>query len=379
MQRQPIGQAAAAENRTFGRRKIAPRACVLDKPHLQKLLCETLEEAGFVARRLERDGDVAALLAEYQPDLFLVGLSSGGIEAAQLLEVLAALGFTGRILVVGEPASLMTKSVQQLGSELGLGMLPVLSTPFSEKGLRIALADFLPRDGAVKPLVDVAEALHSGWLELWYQPKVDLRSLSLCGAEALIRMRHPSWGLVEPAAFLPDENDPHFLALSEFVVARAADDWHYFLDHYGPVELAINLPVSFFEGWQAASRLISRMPDHPAFQGVIVEINGIDVIQNGAAAVKVADKLRFHNIAVALDDVGPEWPGLLQLERFPFSEIKVDRSVVAGCADDRLNQVICRRILEFAADVGARTVAEGVETRADFIATRELGFDTIQG
>ena len=129
-------------------------------------------------------------------------------------------------------------------------------------------------------------------------------------------MRHPSWGLVEPAAFLPDENDPHFLALSEFVVARAADDWHYFLDQYGPVELAINLPVSFFEGWQAASRLISRMPDHPAFQGVIVEINGVDVIQNGAAAVKVADKLRFHNIAVALDDVGPEWPGLLQLDAF---------------------------------------------------------------
>jgi EAL domain-containing protein (putative c-di-GMP-specific phosphodiesterase class I) len=57
----------------------------------------------------------------------------------------------------------------------------------------------------------------------------------------------------------------------------------------------------------------------------------------------------------------------------------VDRSLVAGCADDRLRQSVCRRILEFADRVGVRTVAEGVETRSDFITARELGFDVVQG
>jgi EAL domain-containing protein len=70
---------------------------------------------------------------------------------------------------------------------------------------------------------------------------------------------------------------------------------------------------------------------------------------------------------------------LLEIGDFPFAEIKVDRQFVAGCADDRLKQSVCRRILELADSLGARTVAEGVETRADFVAARELGFDLIQG
>jgi EAL domain-containing protein (putative c-di-GMP-specific phosphodiesterase class I) len=63
----------------------------------------------------------------------------------------------------------------------------------------------------------------------------------------------------------------------------------------------------------------------------------------------------------------------------PFVEIKVDRKFVTGCADDRLKQTVCRQILDLADGYGARTVAEGVETKADFIAVREMGFDQVQG
>ena len=69
----------------------------------------------------------------------------------------------------------------------------------------------------------------------------------------------------------------------------------------------------------------------------------------------------------------------MELEDFPFVEIKIDRKFVSGFADDRLKQVVCRRILELADGFGARTVAVGVETRADFLTARELGFELIQG
>jgi EAL domain-containing protein (putative c-di-GMP-specific phosphodiesterase class I) len=363
----------------FGLRKIAPRACIADKPHLQEFFCEALEDLGFVTHKFERHASIAGILGEYQPDVFVLGLSVGGIDAAQALEALSAGQYHGRVLIVGAPASLMAKAVQNLGAELGLNMLPLLATPFSHDALRAVLSDLLPREAPPKPIVDVAEALHSNWLELWYQPKIDIRSLTLCGAEALIRLRHPTWGVVQPAAFLPDEHDPHFLALSDFVLSQAVRDWHSFLNDYGHVELAINLPVSFFSHAHAIERLMQRMPKHPAFQGAIVEINGADIIDNMAAAISAAGTLRFHNIAVSVDDLGADWPGLLQCDPFPFTEIKVDRDLVSGCADDRLKQVVCRRILEFADSVGARTVAEGVENRADFVTVRELGFDMVQG
>ena len=121
------------------------------------------------------------------------------------------------------------------------------------------------------------------------------------------------------------------------------------------------------------------MPDHPAFEGLIVEIDGADVVANLELVKAVAKRLRFHNIAISIDDRGMEWSSLVGLHDFPFVEIKVDRTLVAGCADDRLKQTACRWIVDLANGYGVRTVAEGVETRADFLTVREMGFDLAQG
>lgn len=96
-------------------------------------------------------------------------------------------------------------------------------------------------------------------------------------------------------------------------------------------------------------------------------------------AKAVARQLRFHNISISIDDLGAEWPSLMGLQDFPFVEFKVDRKFVTGCADAPLKKTVCRRILELADGYGVRTVAEGVETTADFLAAREIGFDLVQG
>jgi EAL domain-containing protein (putative c-di-GMP-specific phosphodiesterase class I) len=157
------------------------------------------------------------------------------------------------------------------------------------------------------------------------------------------------------------------------------DDWRNFVTEYGHVEIAVNLPIAFLKHPAAIENLARQMPNHPAFAGLIVELDGSEIIRNLSLAKSVAQQLRVLNIGVAIDDLGADWPLLMELDNFPFVEIKVDRDFVSGFADDRLKQVVCRRILELADGFGARTVAEGVETRADFLAARELGFDLIQG
>jgi EAL domain-containing protein (putative c-di-GMP-specific phosphodiesterase class I)/CheY-like chemotaxis protein len=365
---------------TFGRRKVAPRACVADsKPHIRNFLREALEEFGFITCECEQTENMSAIVADQRPDLFVMGLSAGGIAANGMLELLEQMKFEGKVLVFGPQISPMVTAILSIGEQLGLAMLPLLPTPFCDNDLRDRVLPLLPIEAPPNPPVDVAEAIHANWLELWYQPKIELRSLTLSGAEALIRLRHPTWGTLPPAYFIPDDADPHFGALSTFVTARAIKDWRYFVTEYGHVELAINLPVAFFDQPTAVENLASQMPDHPAFQGLIVELNGSDLIRHLPIAEKAARQLRMHNIGVSVDDLGTEWPLLMELNDFPFVEIKVDRNFVAGCADDRLKQSVCRRILELADGFGARTVAKGVETRADFLAVRELGFDLIQG
>jgi EAL domain-containing protein (putative c-di-GMP-specific phosphodiesterase class I) len=273
----------------------------------------------------------------------------------------------------------MVKAVRQIGDEYGIAMLPSLQTPFGAASLRASIAELLPAEPAPSPAVDVAEALKAGWLELWYQQKINTRSLAPDGAEALVRMRHPAWGIVPPAYFIPDDKDPHFRALSEFVVGRAIEDWRYLLESQGPVDLSINLPVSFFGDAAAVRDLCRAMPAHPAFGGLVIEIDSSEVIAHPDFAVDAAKRLRLHNIALAIDNVGAEWPYLLELRSFPFAELKVDQQYINGCANDRLKQTVCRRIVELARDNGARAIAQGVETRADFLAAHDMGFDLVQG
>jgi EAL domain-containing protein (putative c-di-GMP-specific phosphodiesterase class I) len=208
---------------------------------------------------------------------------------------------------------------------------------------------------------------------------VDAKKLILRGAEALIRMRHPSCGVVEPAYFIPDSGDPHFQQLSEFVISRAIADWRYFLTEYGNIDISINLPVSFLQNPAALAYLYQHLPDHRAFGGLLIEINGTELIRNLPVALAVAREGRFRKVAISIDDLGAECCSLVGLQNFPFVEMKIDQQFVSGCADDRLKRAICRQIRELADSYGARTVAAGVETRGDYITVRELGFDLIQG
>jgi hypothetical protein len=121
---------------TFGRRKVAPRVCVAEtKPHIRRFLREALEELGFITCECTQIGDLNAVLGGLLiPDLVLIGLSAGGIEAAALLQALAVRAFNGKILVLGPGDSLMVAAVQELGERLGMQMLPPLATPFDGAG-----------------------------------------------------------------------------------------------------------------------------------------------------------------------------------------------------------------------------------------------------
>jgi EAL domain-containing protein (putative c-di-GMP-specific phosphodiesterase class I)/CheY-like chemotaxis protein len=365
---------------TFGRRKVAPRVCIADgKPHIRKFLGEALEELGFITCECAQVGELSAAIdGQIMPDLVLVGFSAGGMEAATMLEALAATAFDGKVLLVGPRDSLMLAAVQELGEQLGLAMLPTLATPFDSRGLGNSVATLLPMEMPPSPVIDAAEALSKGWLELWYQPKFNTHTLELCGVEALIRVRHPTWGIIPPAYFLPDKEDPYLRVLSVFIIGRAVDDWRTFIQHRN-IEISVNLPINFFQDPESVATLFRQMPGHPAFEGLIIEIDAADVIRNLDLAKATARQLRFSNIAISLDDLGSDWPSLVGLQDFPFVEIKVDRQFIAGCADDRLKQTVCRQIIDLANGFGSRTVAEGVETRADFFTAREMDFDLVQG
>jgi EAL domain-containing protein (putative c-di-GMP-specific phosphodiesterase class I) len=338
-----------------------------------------LEDLGFITSECSGAGELQTVLVTELPDLILLGIAADGIEPGHFLEVLVREAFEGKVLAVGARDSIIVKAVQQVGEEYGLAMLPPLTTPFAAETLRERVAMLLPDEPAPSPAVHVGEALHAGWLELWYQSKIDARSLVRCGAEALVRMRHPTWGVVPPAYFIPDSDDPHFRDLSEFVIERALQDWHYLLERQSAVDLSINLPAPYLKEPQAVRDLCRRMPVHPAFGGLTIEIASNEAIVELDFLAEIAREMSFHNIGLSIDNLGANWPELMGLDKIPFIKLKADRHFVTGCGSDRLKRTVCRHIVELAQGYGARAAAEGVESRADLVAASELGFDLVQG
>jgi EAL domain-containing protein (putative c-di-GMP-specific phosphodiesterase class I)/CheY-like chemotaxis protein len=369
-----------AKGTTFGRRKVAARACVADsKKHLRAFLTDVLEDLGFVTCECAKADELGSILETQVPDLVVLGLSVDGIEAGKIMEILVHREFGGKVLAIGARESVIVRAVQQVGTEYGLAMLSPLTTPFAAETLRQRVTTLLPGEPAPSPAVDVSEALHAGWLELWYQQKIDARTLVRSGAEALVRIRHPTWGVVPPAYFIPADDDPHLLRLSDFVIDRVSEDWRYLLEQQSATDISINLPVSFLRDRRAVRDLCRKVPAHPAFGGLLVEISSTEAVHNLDLLIDAARELRFHNIAVSIDNVGADWPALMGLDAFPFAELKVDRQFVTGCANDRLKQTVCRNIIELAREYGTRVVAEGIESRADLVTANEMGFDLLQG
>ncbi len=363
----------------FGRRKVVRHACIADRDqHVRALITEALQDLGFVTFECVQVGSLGAVLDLYLPELVVVGLSAGEMAANEALRTLAANQFVGMVLLAGSEDVPIPAALAELGDKLGLAMLPVRTSRCGSDNLRGSVAALLPNE-APNSRVDIGEALRAGWLELWYQPRIDAHTLALRSAEALVRVRHPYWGILPPRCFLPEQDDPHFQTLSEFVIRQAIADWRYFFGECKPVDISINLPMSFLRNPASYEYLCRQLPDNPAFAGLIVEVDSKGLIQDLPLARDLAKQLRFQKIAISVDDVGTVWSSLAGINDFPFVTIQVDRELVSGCADNGKKLRICQRIVDLAESYGARTVAEGVETRADFLAVREKSFDLIQG
>jgi EAL domain-containing protein (putative c-di-GMP-specific phosphodiesterase class I) len=219
------------------------------------------------------------------------------------------------------------------------------------------------------------EALKGGRLELWYQPKINARSLLMHGVEALVRTSRPDWEF--RSSGFTGASDKR---VSEFAIDQAIEDWRQLDTERGQIEIAINLPIEFVRAHDAINHLCRRLPlDSASFPGLLIEIDGSEIVANLRLAKNIASRLRFSKVAISVDHVGAEWPSLSGLQDFPFVEIKVDRSLINGCADDPSKSSTCHQILELANQYGTRTVAEGIETWADFLTVREIGFDLVQG
>jgi hypothetical protein len=256
----------------FGRRPIPPRACVVEnKTHVRTFLSEMLDELGFIAREADTT-EFKAVLRDFRPDLIVLGPLTAGLEVQSLLRTLQGQSYGGAVMLFGGRSSAALIRSHEFGEQVGLTMLPPLGTPFRQRDLDTNLDSFLPVRPSPPLPIDIDEALCNGWLELWYQSKINAKSLVPCGAEALVRVRHPIWGVVPPAYFIPAANDPYLHGLSQFVISRAIADSMQFAAANHLVQIALPVPLFALEEMQFIDRMMEHLPDKVRQNGFLIAV-----------------------------------------------------------------------------------------------------------
>jgi EAL domain-containing protein (putative c-di-GMP-specific phosphodiesterase class I) len=221
---------------------------------------------------------------------------------------------------------------------------------------------------------ELRAALASGQFIPFFQPKIDLKTALPVGVEVLARWQHPVFGLLGPADFLHAlertglATDLFFDLFSQTLAC--ASRWG---ERGWDIGFAVNVSPTTLQDTRVPGRVAALVRDMDIAAPITIEITEAVLAHDRAALKRSADLLRQHGFMLAVDDFGTGLSGLQQLSSLPFTELKIDRTLVAGTADRPKARVILEAIVDLANRLHLDTVAEGIETDCELALLEGIG------
>ena len=236
----------------------------------------------------------------------------------------------------------------------------------------------------LKMETDLRHACERDELFVDYQPIVSLDSRTLIGFEALVRWRHPEFGLVPPKDFIPvAEETGQILTIGQTVLesaCRQAREWQTTYPAAPPLFVSVNLSVKQFNQPGLVENIASLLKRFELTPRCLkLEITESVFTDNIEAAVGLLTQLREIGVQLSIDDFGTGYSSLSYLQRFPIDTLKIDRSFVTQMMENEENLAIVRTIVALAQNLGMDVVAEGVETEDQLNLLRKLDCENGQG
>jgi EAL domain-containing protein (putative c-di-GMP-specific phosphodiesterase class I) len=210
---------------------------------------------------------------------------------------------------------------------------------------------------------------------------VYLANLPELHLEALVRWQHPIRGMVPPSEFIPFAEQTGFVrAITQWVLAEAVRQCTEWRRAGLPAHVSVNISARDLLDPDLAERFAALLSAQGCEAGWIgLEITESAILDDPGHALRNLERLSGLGCRMAIDDYGTGYSSLAYLKRLPVSELKIDRSFVAGMVDDPSDAVIVRSTIELAHNMGLQVVAEGVEDEATLRRLRELRCDMVQG
>lgn len=228
---------------------------------------------------------------------------------------------------------------------------------------------------------ELRHALERGQLELYYQPKVNLRNTTIYDVEALIRWNHPDKGMISPGIFIPlAEETGQIVDIGYWVIKTACIQNKLWQDQGINLNIAVNVSADQFRQpglYEKTIKIIEETGVDP--KHIELEITESITIENFDKTIKLLNKFKDYGLGIVIDDFGTGYSSMTYLQTIPINKLKIDKSFVDNIHLDIDSASITKAIVALAHNLDLRVVAEGVETKAQYDYLIAIGCDEAQG
>ena len=229
---------------------------------------------------------------------------------------------------------------------------------------------------------DLKIALAEEQFEVWYQPKINIHTREVTGAEALVRWRHPVNGFISPEAFVPvAEEAGLIIELGEWILRTACRQTHELhVQGYGGLNVAVNISAVQFTDGNLLPMVSRALADTSLAPELLeLEITESAVMHDPEEVILSLHELSRFGMRLAIDDFGTGYSSLAYLKRFPVDTLKIDRAFITDISNDNDDVAIVEAVLGLGKHFGMKVVAEGVEDEEQLQFLRSQGCDIAQG
>jgi EAL domain-containing protein (putative c-di-GMP-specific phosphodiesterase class I)/CheY-like chemotaxis protein len=338
------------------------------------------KDSGFAVASAASAASFVQLLESFHPSLIVLGVDLPGTDCTDVLTSLAARACTANVLLIGSGAALA--AAHELGVGRGLAMCGTLERPLAVDELATKLTALLHR-GTDLDADDLRRGIEGGELTPHYQPKVAREAAGwvVDGVEVLARWQHPRLGLVMPNRFIPLAERTGLIAdLTSTMLNAALRQVRAWQEEGLRLTCAVNLPPGLVTDLSFPDRVAAALAENGVDgKQLVLELTETATIQNPTATMAILTRLRVKGIGLSLDDFGTGYSSLTQLYQMPFSEMKIDKSLVMNVPQSPEATAMIGSLIELAHNLRLKVCAEGVENREALDALTSMKCDRCQG
>jgi len=351
-----------------------------DELALAKVVAKGGKLAGFEASYTDDPDDFLRLLDDWTPTVVVVDLQMPRKDGIELLRSMAEKQCTAQIIVCSGIDARTLDTARRLGTELGLQMAGVLAKPVRLAELNEVLGS-LSVAAFEANTTSLRQAIMNDDLYLLYQPKIALGTGKVVGLEALVRWKTPYGQVVSPDIFIPMAEEQGVIdEVTDWVLRNAIRQLGQWKAEGLETRVSINVSASNLHNLKLPDQIAELCTEASvAPDSITIELTETASMGDPAKMMDVLARFRIKNFSLSIDDFGTGYSSLTQLQRLPFSEIKIDKSFVLAMDKTKDSAIIAKTVVDMGHNLGLRVCAEGVESEEVLEMLQKFGCDYVQG